>query len=122
MDPIENRYQLKSVSEIIGSAIEVLQTGRAPPAFPGTKAVWTVVYCRQTRRRAKRMYVAAYRGNDVSLTNRYGGSPVCAAAAADIPAAIFFVYETLSRPVSRSVFSSTKSALVPIFRRAYIFT
>lgn len=57
------------------------------------------------------------------LTNRYRGSPVCAATAADIPAAIFFVYETLSQPMSlaSSQFSSFNSVLVPIFRRVHFY-
>lgn len=58
---IESRYQLKSLSLVIGP---VILTGRVPR----TKVIWTAMYCRQTWRRAKRMYVAAYRGNGEPLT------------------------------------------------------
>lgn len=56
----------------------------------------------------------------VRSSNRYRGLPVCAATAANIPAAIFFVYETLSRPVSVAS-SHPQFALVPIFRRVHFY-
>lgn len=82
-----------------------------------------IVICRQ-KRVSQRECKLGYCGSDVLLTNRYRGSPVCAATAADIPAAIFFVYETLSRPMSvasSAQFSSFNSALVPIFRRIHFY-